>query len=356
MELQLHKRKISYQDIQNDVVEILEDNEKHPIKFAHAWLNKQAIFEIPTSGSTGKPKLIRVSREQMQYSAQMTGKALDLQKGDKALVCLSTAHIAGRMMMVRGFELGLKIQVVTTCANPLADLPQDIQFDFIALVPLQIKSILESSQKHLLNQCKAIIVGGAPIDYALQQMIETLEAPVYSTYGMTETVSHIALKRLNGKEKQEAFHTLPEVTISQDERKCLTIQSPVCNNEILCTNDLVEILSPNSFLWKGRIDNVINSGGIKIQLEKVEKEIAKAFYDLELSNRFLVGGIEDQRLGTKLVLLVEGQTNFDFNTFRKQLNLGKYELPKELIHLEKFIETATGKVNRKECLALAKPQ
>ncbi len=352
MVLSLNNRYISYESILTQTANALNEEEKHCLKFAHLWLSNQQKFHIPTSGSTGIPKIIEVSRQQMQYSARMTGKALELQKNDHAFVCLSTQHIAGRMMMVRGFELEMSLTIVDPCSNPLENISENTSIDFIALVPLQLQKIINSPQRKLLDKCKAIIVGGAPVNYHLEMQLQDISAPVYSTYGMTETVSHIALKRMNGIEKTNFFNTLPNVIINTDNRGCLTIQSPICNDKTLITNDLVTIQSPNSFEWIGRADNVINSGGVKIQVEKIEKVFESLFYDLDIQNRFIVGGTRDNTLGTKLILLIEGNHNFSLETHKARLAnfLSKYEIPKILFTLPSFIETKTGKINRLENL------
>ncbi len=325
------------------------------ITFAQEWLSGQESFSIPTSGSTGTPKMISVSRAQMQLSAQMTGKALGLSEGDHAFVCLSTDHIAGRMMVVRGYELGLEMTIVPPSRNPLAEVPLDFRIDFIALVPMQLQSILEESPEKLeiLNRAKAIIVGGAPVSLELEQKLQVIKAPVYSTYGMTETVSHIALKRLNGSEKDDFFQVLDGVEIGLDDRKCLTIQGKLTRDELLVTNDLVKIKNQNAFRWLGRIDNVINSGGIKVQAEKVEKAIEGLLLEKGISNRFFVAGMDDNLLGKKVVVVMEGKAQLSMEELKENLSqLNRYELPKDLYFLEVFEETKTGKVSRNECLEL----
>ena len=199
-----------------------------------------------------------------------------LAEGDSCLLNLSAKHIAGKMMLARAMEIGMEITFTPPSANPLEDINRG--FDFYAFVPLQLQNILKLTPEKVdsLNQAKAIIVGGAKISLELAQQIEKITAPVYATYGMTETVSHIAIQRINGENKDSYFHTLPTITTELDQRACLKIKAPVTNHEWLQTNDIAR-LHPNGFELLGRIDNVINTGGLKVQAEKVENKV-EAFF------------------------------------------------------------------------------
>lgn len=345
MQLIINHRTILLTEILENNISPLDDEEIHCFEFIKEWFSEKDFFIVPTSGSTGIPKLIKITRQQMQYSAKMTGKALKLKKGMNAFICLSTQHIAGKMMLVRAFELDLNLTIVSPASNPFINFSPS-KIDFIALVPFQLQTILESNKNYYLENCHAIIIGGAPVSYDLEQKIQTVNSPIFGTYGMTETVSHIALKKLNGIKKDVFFHCLPNVIIKQDERNCLSIESPVSNNETLITNDLVNIISPTSFEWLGRVDNVINSGGIKIQIEQVEQKIIELFYKKNIKNRFIIGGINDKQFGTKVILLIEGKCDFKLEWLHNILT--KYELPKALFFTPLLIETKTGKINRKE--------
>ena len=329
----------------------LDEYSLNTLSFCQAWLKGETSFIIQTSGSTGKPKPITLTREQMKASAQMTGKALQLDAGDSSFTCLNTAYIAGIMMLVRGFELGLQMTIVTPSSNPLQHWDSPPTFDFTALVPLQVEAILEQENgEQWLNTMKAMIVGGAPVNYALEQQIKTLDAPVYATYGMTETVTHIALRRINGVNSDGYYHTLPQVEIRQDARQCLEIKSPTTLNEWITTNDLVTITGDNQFKWLGRIDRVINSGGVKIQAEKVEKVLEKTLHQHQFSCRFFVASIPDERLGEKVIGVLEGNSLDEtlkinlFETMKAQLSA--YEVPKQLYVVPQFAETPTAKIDR----------
>ena len=326
------------------------DYEQKAIDFCQKWLSGQRDFVLKTSGSTGEPKSIVLTRNQMVASAKLTGKTFGLQAGDKALVCLNIDYIAGTMMLVRGMELSLKLTIVEPSGNPFQMIDNQA-FDFFAFVPLQMQNLLEDEKnKIILNCAKAIIVGGAAVNEVLEKEIQNLEVPVYSTYGMTETVSHIAIKRMNGANKSNNFNVLEGVKIGLDERNCLNIVAEASNNELIQTNDIVEILNENEFKLMGRFDNIINSGGVKIQLEKVEKLIENEIKILTLS-RFFTYGIADAKLGQKLVLVVEGkEVESDIRElfFKKiQSVLSKYEIPKAVYFVKSFVETQTGKIDRK---------
>lgn len=328
--------------------------EQEAIVFCQNWLAGKQEFILKTSGSTGEPKPIILTRNQMIASAKLTGKTFGLQAGDKALVCLNINYIAGMMMLVRGIELGLKLTVVEPSGNPFQKINNPV-FDFYAFVPLQMQNLLEiEKNKITLNCAKAIIIGGASVNEVLEKNIQSLEVPVYSTYGMTETVSHIAIRRMNGSNKSNNFRVLEGVKIGLDERNCLNIVAEASNNELIQTNDIVEILNENEFKLMGRFDNIVNSGGVKIQLEKVENLIGNEMKLLTL-NRFFAYGIPDEKLGQRLVLIVEGEevkSEIKELFFKNiQAILSKYEVPKEIYFVKIFIETATGKVDKMKIIA-----
>jgi len=357
---------ISFQEIAQlkpeQIERISNDYIRQVLSFCCEWLQGRAFFLLQTSGSTGKPKTIQLSRQQMQASASMTAQALGLQKGDTALVCLNTAYIGGKMMLVRGLEIGMPLLVVEPTANPFQNLKisnKGFQFgkyafqslDFTALVPLQLFTILKEEKNKLdkLNKLK-IIVGGAPVNAELESLTQVVPNSIYATYGMTETVSHIALRRLNGKERSPYYQVLPQTSIGQDHRECLTIISPVTNFEKIVTNDKVRLIDAHTFEWIGRVDNVINSGGVKIQIEKVERQIDRVFASISTFRRFVVIGLPDNKLGEALVLVVEGEPlsqdneNSIYDWLKAHLN--KYEVPKKIHYLPSFPETPTGKIDR----------
>lgn len=364
--LTINEQIISYQEIRDKSYEQrkLTDYELSTLHFCHDWLSEKASFATQTSGSTGKPKTIWLSRQQMQASAQLTGKALELKPKSTALVCISTDYIGGKMMLVRGFELGLKMQVINPVANPFWVLQKHqhkfpklalSSIDFLALVPLQLYNILEMpASRQMLAKVRKAIIGGAAINEGILPQLQTLPVRFYSTYGMTETVSHIALRRLNQPAPQPYYELLPEVQIRNSQEQRLEICGPMTAQKWIKTNDLVELLSPTTFRWLGRADNVINSGGVKIQVELLENTIRQVFAELKRGQDLFVTTLPDDKLGQKLVLLVEGQPApalAERLLIQKlEQKLPRYHLPRELIYVPKFQRTETQKIQRKATL------
>ncbi len=295
------------------------------------------FMEVQTSGSTGVPKIIKIEKSHMQASAQMTLNFLNLQKGDKALLCMSPAHIGGIMMMVRA-ELGdLSLTIVEPSARPLENLKGN--FDFVAMVPYQVAASLED-----LPRIKKLIIGGGPISPDLEDQLRNLPNEIYHTYGMTETISHIAMRRVNSSDN-ETFNTLPGIEIHLDERGCLVINAPALGVKDLVTNDLVELKSADSFVWLGRHDNVVNSAGVKLHPESIEKKIGDIGYP------YFLAGIQGSKFGESLVMVVESDEPMELETFKNHFQaLGKYEIPKQIFSVPKFVMTESGKLNRKETL------
>lgn len=350
-------------NIRVDALSHVSSYERHTLRFCQQWLQGQRLFSIKTSGSTGKPKAIILKRSQMVASARLTGRSLNLGPGDSALVCLSTEHIAGMMMLVRGFELGLSLTVITPCRNPLENFTDKAIFTFTSLVPLQLQEIITKTPDKIpiLNKMRAILVGGAPISKKLLHQIKNLSSAVYHTYGMTETVSHIALRRLNGHCMSDYFTPLEGVKLALSDRGCLMITSPLTDHKTLLTNDLVELFEDGSFYWLGRVDNVINTGSFKVQAEKVEMALEKTFQSelcaCLVNRRFFVGSLCDPDYGQIIVAVIEGSPisqalQSTIKLSLKQFNLLKaYEIPKIFRFLPHFLETSTGKIDRQANLA-----
>ncbi|WP_293895443.1 AMP-binding protein [Flavobacterium sp.] len=307
-----------------------EDFEKPVGDFLLDWFDSKNFIEMETSGTTGTPKRISVSKQAMVDSALATGDFFDLQPGDKALQCLPVKYVAGKMMLVRAMILGLDLEFVAPSSHPLDN--NEIDFDFVAMVPLQAQNSIPE-----LKKVKKLIVGGAAVNKTLEKQLQKLPTQVYETYGMTETITHIAARKLGEK----AFTVLPYVTISYDDRNCLVIHAPRISDEVIITNDIVELVNENQFIFLGRMDNVINSGGIKLIPEQIEEKLAS-----KIHQRFFIASKSDNELGEKVVLVIEGEKQELDDSIYEALD--KYEKPKELVFVPKFKETTTGKILRKE--------
>jgi O-succinylbenzoic acid--CoA ligase len=309
-----------------------EDFEKPVGDFLLDWFDSKPFIEMQTSGTTGAPKIISVSKQAMVESALATGDFFGLQPGNKALQCLPVKYVAGKMMLVRAMILGLDLEFVAPSSHPLELLEMD--FDFVAMVPLQAQNSLTE-----LKRVKKMIVGGAAVSKNLEKQLLKLPTQVFETYGMTETITHIAARKLGEK----AFTVLPGVTISYDDRNCLVIHAARISDEVIVTNDIVELVNENQFIFIGRMDNVINSGGIKLIPEQIEEKLSQS-----MTHRFFIASKPDPELGEKVILVVEGETYDLGSDIYKDLD--KYEKPKEVLFIPKFKETGSGKIMRKETL------
>jgi o-succinylbenzoate---CoA ligase len=330
-------------------------NENNALQFCSEWLNDRETFILQTSGSTGTPKKISVTRDQLKASAARSALYLGLKKEFTSLVCLDTQYIAGIMMLVRSLEVGMNLHVIEPSANPFDTLPEDVTIDFTALVPYQVQSLLTSKHKEKFSSTKVVLIGGAALSNSLRENLKSMHGSFYATYGMTETLSHIALQKLNGSDTTNYFHLLPGISIEQDNRGCLVIKAPHLNVEPIVTNDLVEIIDSNHFLILGRIDHVINSGGVKVFSEKVESIVEVIFSEFNLTNRFFIAGVPDLQLGEKVILCMEGNnlpgTMEEKLTQRLKDSLNRFEIPKEIRYIDNFIQTETGKINKPKTLA-----
>jgi O-succinylbenzoic acid--CoA ligase len=336
----------------NDPIpESLHAYEKQALLFCREWLQGKMQIDIFTSGSTGVPKTISLTRQQVVASAHATARALGLAKGDHILVSIDIRYIAGKMMLIRGLELGLTMTISRPVSYPFKYVSNPI-FDFTSLVPLQLWTIFERYPDAVayLNSMKAILVGGASLPLDIEEKIQHIKAPVYASYGMTETASHIALRRVNGLSRAEYYTALPDVFLKKDERDCLIVKGLMTNDQWITTNDHVELLSDSQFKWIGRVDFVINTGGVKIYPEQVEKKVERVFHDLTIKRRFVISSVSDRRLGEKIILVIEGELldklteQFILNKLKAICTL--YDYPQDIRYVYQFPETPTGKIDR----------
>lgn len=296
------------------------------------WFDENDFVLLTTSGTTGAPKEIELNKEHMIASAKATAAFFEVFEKTKALLCLPTRYIAGKMMFVRALILGWELDFVEPTSSPLDGITKD--YDFCAMVPLQVENSLDN-----LHRIEKIIVGGARISSQLHNKLEGIDTSIYETYGMTETITHIAVKKLG----EVTFTVLPHVSISADSRGCLLITAPEITDEPVQTNDIVDIIDDKHFVWKGRIDNVVNSGGVKLFPEQIEERLAHY-----IPYRFFIIGKEDEVLGEKVVLVIESAPY----TLKDEVfeSLSKYEKPKEIQFVPEFEETPTGKILRRKIL------
>lgn len=310
--------------------------------FMENWLDSNPLMELSTSGSTGHPKKIVVEKNQMLESARMSVQFFGLQEGQTALLCLPLEYIAGKMMVVRALYKSLHLFCIEPSSHPLRDLSINQKIHFAPLVPMQVENIPPN------NSLEIILLGGAPVSPDLGSKLQSFTSTIYHSYGMTETLTHVAARKINGVDKSETFHALPGVQFETDSEDQLIIHVPFLHEPVR-TKDIVTLLSPTEFKWKGRSDFVINSGGVKLFPEEMETKLAPF-----ISQRFFILGIPDDRLGEKCILVVEGEkfTDEEMELLHQKLQnkLSKFEQPKHIFFTLHFLQTSSGKILRKETL------
>lgn len=319
-------------------------------RFIKEWLDDNDSISVSTSGSTGHPKTIKLLKQQMIQSALLTQHFFDLNEKTTALQCLPMNYIAGKMMIVRAFVTGYNLIAALPSAHPFKKIKQTI--DFTALTPYQLYHSLEDIKRLNIRQ---IIVGGGEISNELEKKIRSIRSEIFATYGMTETCSHVALRKANGEDATDVYTALNGISFLQDQRSCLLIHAPMLSAKKIITNDVVELTDDMHFRWLGRYDNVINTGGVKVFPESIEKKI----YGL-ISRPFFIGSLKDSELSEKVVIVVEGNPYSKdhesrlMQQFRK--NLTGYENPKEFLYIDKFIHSESGKILRKKTLQKIEPE
>ena len=349
----INGRQVKIEDVIRQKIQGITPFEEATFAFISEWFLDVEKFSIHTSGSTGEPKKISFTRAQLIQSAKLSEAAIGFKKNDTALVAIDTRFIGGKMMLVRSFETGMRILAVDPTALPLHKIPVDVCVNFAALVPLQVQNTLHSHHSHILDSLDKLIIGGAPLDIRTIERLQAYQCECYATYGMTETISHVALQKLNGSSAQTEFEMLPGITASLDDRGCLVIAAPFLYEKII-TNDIGELISPTRFRWLGRWDNVINTGGVKVMPEKIEAALEKIFTVRNIANRFFVEGVPDERLGNRVTLVVEGSAELhpaiEAALTDLRANFSQYEIPRQIIFTPFFITTENGKVNRKKTI------
>jgi O-succinylbenzoic acid--CoA ligase len=302
--------------------------------FLTHWESNDEFISLQTSGSTGVSKKIKALKVDLIKSANLTGKFLDLKEGNSALCCLPIQYISGKMMLIRTLALNLKLTIVEPSLNPLESINHKI--DFCAMTPMQVEKSIDK-----LHLIKKIIIGGSPVSNQLKEKLKNFPNEIYETFAMTETYSHFALKNI--KENNEYFKVLDEFKLSVDDRNCLGIETPFYQ-KFIQSNDIVKLIDEKTFIWKGRYDFIINSGGIKINPEEIEHKIKHL-----ISNDFIISSIPDEILGQKLILVLQTEENLIIENLKNSLKqvLSKYEVPKEFYRIQQFEKLQQEKLRGK---------
>lgn len=315
--------------------------------FLNEWFDASPVITVHTSGSTGVPKELVVRKDRMMQSARLTCEFLNLQAGDTTLLCMNLRYIGAMMMVVRSLVAGLNLVVRPASGHPLSDV--EVPLKFAAMVPLQVYNTLRvPAERKRLEHTDILIIGGGAVDDSLEAELKTIPIAAYSTYGMTETLSHIALRRLNGEAASKCYYPFPSVELSLSAENTLIVKAPLICDDVLQTNDIACLCSDGGFTIAGRKDNVINSGGIKIQAEEMENRL-QPFIPVP----FAVTAVPDPRLGQALTLLIAGKPDIKELENKLQAALETYYRPKHIFITELIPQTENGKIDRTGCRILA---
>jgi O-succinylbenzoic acid--CoA ligase len=285
----------------------------------------------------------------LEASAGLTLKTLQLAQGLNAVLCLDTKYTAGIMMLIRGLIGSLNLYAVNPSSDPFSALPEELVIDFIAVVPVQLGSIGKNNTIRRFTDRSNILVGGAPLPAELEKRMQSFPGNYFQTFGMAETLSHIALKKLNGKGKSNVYETIGDITVSISTDGCLTVNAPHLSENKIITRDIVDLIDDRHFIWKGRADNMINSGGIKIQIEELESEIEKILDKAEIQINFFITSVPDGILGERIIMLIEDPGDlYPGEVVAKILKekLKKYHLPRDIYRFRGFRYTGNGKLDR----------
>ena len=316
---------ISY--TKNGIMEYLKEKKDY-YNFLKSWFDHKDYILTKTSGSTGNPKEIKLKKLDLIESSKLTARYFDLKVGDKVINCLPIRYIAGKMMLVRSLVLGLDLYIFPVTSSPISDLKNN--YELIAFTPIQLENSIP-----FIEKIKKVLVGGSPVQETLKEKILNSKSTVYETYGMTETITHIAVKNLSMGEKE--FTSLPGIEIGKRDN-CLFIKPNHLSIKMVQTNDVVELTNKNKFLLIGRKDFIINSGGVKLNPEAIEKKLAKY-----ISADFVISSIDNTRFGEVVALVFKKNIPENYN--KAFTHLSKYEIPKEVLVIDNFPEN-NGKINR----------
>ena len=311
----------------NGIMEYLKEKKDY-YNFLISWFDHKDYILTKTSGSTGKPKEIKLKKLDLIESSKLTARYFDLKVGDKVINCLPVKYIAGKMMLVRSLVLGLDLYIFPVTSSPISDLKNN--YELIAFTPIQLENSIP-----FIEKIKKVLVGGSPVQKSLKEKILNSKSTIYETYGMTETITHIAAKNLSMGEKE--FTSFPGIEIGKRDN-CLFIKPNHLSVKMVQTNDVVELTNKNKFLLIGRKDFIINSGGVKLNPEAIEKKLAKY-----ISADFVISSIDNTKFGEVVTLVFKKNIPENYN--KAFTHLSKYEIPKEVLVIDNFPEN-NGKINR----------
>lgn len=314
--------------------------------FLRQWKDPRSYVEVLSSGSTGERKTIRLSKEGMRASARMTIEHYKLPEAADALICLSAEYIAGKMMLVRAMEGNWTLKVLEPSRDPIGELEAGEGFHFAAMVPMQVQeALMDQEKKRRSEGIGTLIIGGAPVPSQLEKRIRNLQTACYATYGMTETLTHIADRALNGPNASAFYTPMQGVELETDRRGCLLVRAPHLFDGEVRTNDLIEWDDEGHFRIRGRFDRLINSGAVKLLPEELEQKLEPA-----MDRRFFIDKETDEELGECAVLYLEGEaldptTDRLLHSHLKE-RLEAYEVPRRIVNIPRFAETGSGKLDR----------
>lgn len=311
-------------------------------QFLKSWEKGDEHFELKSSGSTGDPKNIVLERKWMEWSAKQTAKFILPQSGDRMLCCLPLNRVGGLMMLVRSKVWNIPVDIVSPSANPLDQYNGNA--NILSLTPYQLHHVLNESSSLLLNSYREVLIGGSELPLVLESKLKKLNTNTIfrQSYGMTETYSHIALRTLNGNHFSDWFKTFEEVSILKDESNCAVIYAPFATNGLI-TNDIIELKNEHEIKVLGRKDFTINSGGVKIQIEALERRIME-LYNIEAA--FVISSKKDKLLGERVVLITENLNafkNLDWQALKSEM---AFAVPREIIEIKKLPVNEGAKYDR----------
>ena len=316
------------------------------LDFSREWFNSKVQFTFRTSGTTGISKEYIVDRKQIKASVSNTAAFFNLKKGDNIFICLNTAFTGGKMMLARALDIGMKIFIVPPSNLPYTNANEHF-YKLTAFVPSQLFTMFNTPEyDQYLGQFRNILVGGAAVNQNIKNKCKGIRyCNIYETFGMTETLSHIALKKISGVYQEQPFEALPDVEIDSDENDCLRIKAAVTGDIWLETKDVVEMPKDNQFYWRGRFDNIINSGGIKINPEEIEKAIFPVLNSSGFEN-FFITSKSDEKFGQKLILVIEGVETTESILAKLKSFLPENHSPSGIIWQTEIKRTSSGKILR----------